>query len=72
MSWQDETMSEIIAMDADEVAIRSILSRTFSNGRRNMWSPSQLASHIENKREKINRLFDKYKDQALNGREVIT
>ena len=59
------------AMDADEHAIRSILSRCFSLGRRHRWSPEEFAECIERKRDKINAVIDKYKEQARLGRATL-
>ena len=59
------------AMDADEHAMRSILSRCFSLGRRHHWSPEQFAESLERKRDKINAIIDKYKEQAEKGRQTL-
>lgn len=58
-------------MDADEYAIRSILSRVFSLGRLHRWSPEKRAEGIERKRAKINAIIDKYKEQARLGRATL-
>lgn len=58
-------------MDADEHAIRSILSRVFSLGRLYRWSPEERAEGIERKRDKINAIIDKYKEQARLGRATL-
>ncbi|NBW20687.1 MAG: hypothetical protein EBR82_73260 [Caulobacteraceae bacterium] len=66
-AWRrDETK-----MDADELAIRSILSRCFSLGRRHKWSNRQFVDGIENKRAKINALIDWYREQAEQGRQTV-
>lgn len=56
--------------DADVESINMIMSRVFSLGRRNSWTPQQVAENIEKKREKINFLIDQHKQQALDGRQV--
>ena len=66
--WGKDDFKDI---DADEHAIRSILSRVFSLGRRHRWSPEKNAEGIERKRDKINAIIDKYKEQARLGRATL-
>lgn len=67
-AWGQDDFSE---MDADELAIRSILSRCFSLGRRHRWTQGQFAESVERKRAKINAIIDKYKEQAEKGRQTL-
>ena len=67
-----QTMDEPVeGMDSDENAVRAILSRVFSQGRRHRHSSQEVASYIERKRAKVNALIDKYKLQAELGRGTL-